>query len=397
MLKNLFNLKTEYCLMHKDVRVLTGEYSLEKHGFTKITSIDNHAHLPIGTLKDNALSLSRLNAWFVWRGIPKYRLGLLQLQSRLGIDDPRDLLEKEYALSISDTYWIKEKDDPVSYEKINFFDRDFDDFEFGKAMFAYYSPKAHSSARHTPNNVTCGYQKKAWFKRKNKLYLLKGGTPIVQMEPINEWLAAQIAKRLNLFAIPYKTEIYEENLVSVCRSFTDKNIDLVTAKSILTQYNAPKNTFQYPFYVELLKKHGVQEVERCLSDQMVLDYLLLNTDRHTQNMGVLIDANTNEWHCLAPVFDTGTGLGCLVNDDEVLLQEDKNKCELFNAKRFSHEQLVNFMLLNQYDFTTLNDLPRLFGEQLVKYQSLTNISNKRIEDTYTLFYKQLLKLKKYAK
>ena len=114
-------------------------------------------------------------------------------------------------------------------------------------------------------------------------------------------------------------------------------------------------------------------------------------------MGILVDANTNQWVGMAPVFDTGTGLGCLVEDDEILNEKHEKKCQLFNAKHFSHDALLKFIDFKQYDFSSLQKIPQEYGNQLVKYQPLTNISDKRIEDAYTLLYKQIIDLKHAAK
>lgn len=61
-------------------------------------------HLPAGCSPNGEFSLKALNHWFRWRGIPGYRVGLLQLQNRLQIDSPMELLDMEHALSVSDTY-----------------------------------------------------------------------------------------------------------------------------------------------------------------------------------------------------------------------------------------------------------------------------------------------------
>ena len=382
--------------MHKNIPVVQGTYSFSHHGFREITNIITPEHLPLGSVRDNQLSLHRLNHWLRWRGIPQYRVGLLQLESRLEIHDPLDLLEREYSLSVSDTYWLKNTDDKAEWDEINFFHRSFDQNGFGQAMFSTLNKPAGHYARHTPNNTTCGYHRKAWFRRQNDLYLLKGGSPFYQQEPINEWLASQVADLLGIHAVHYDVEIYENNIVSVCESTTDDNTDLITAGDILNIGTPPQDQFQLPYYISLLQKQGIQDAAGKISDMLVMDYLLMNSDRHNQNHGILVDAATMQWKDIAPVFDTGTGLGCLVSDDEMLSQETQNICELFNAKRFSHELLLSYIDFKRYDFTTLNNLPRAYGNKLVQYQQLSGISNKRIENAYRLFYRRINSLKRAA-
>lgn len=391
-----FRKKTEHVLMHANIPVIKGIYSFSQHGFREITCIYNSEHLPLGTIKNNQLSLKRLNHWIRWRGIPQYRVGLLQLESRLEIHDPLELLEREYSLSVSDTYWLKNVDDNTEWDDINFFHRSFDQNGFGQAMFSSLNKQAGHYARHTPNNTTCGYHRKAWFRRGNDLYLLKGGSPFYQQEPINEWLASQIAESLSIDAVHYDVEIYENNIVSVCKAMTNDHTDLVTAGDVLNVENFSSEQFQYAHYVKLLQKHGIENVAEKISDMLVMDYLLMNSDRHNQNHGILVDSSTMKWLDIAPVFDTGTGLGCLVTDNEILSQETQNNCELFNAKHFSHELLLQYINFKKYDLSSLNSLPRLYGEKLVQYQQLSGISNNRIENAYRLFYRRINRLKKAA-
>ena len=380
--------------MHGDLPVVQGTYSFSHHGFREISKIINSGHLPAGSVVDGKLSLKRLNHWIRWRGIPQYRVGLLQLESRLEIHDPLELLEREYSLSLSDTYWLKNTDDTVSWDDINFFHRSFDQNGFGQAMFSTINKHAGHYARHTPNNTTCGYHRKAWFRRNDTLYLLKGGSPFYQQEPINEWLASQVAERLGIHAVHYDVEIYENNIVSVCKAMTDDHTDLVTAGDVLNSGTPPSDQFQYAYYIQLLQNHGISFVAEKMSDMLVMDYLLMNTDRHNQNHGILIDASTMQWLDIAPVFDTGTGLGCLVADEKMLSQETQNNCELFNAKHFSHELLLPYILFKRYDFSALNDLPRDYGNKLVQFQQLSGISDARIEYAYRLFYRRINRLKK---
>lgn len=396
-MKLFFRKKPDYLLMHKEIPVLKGDYSFSEHGFCEVKEIIHPEHLPVGsTDPDGKLVLHNLNDWIRWRGIPSYRIGLYQLQSRLGIKDPLDLLEREYSLSISDTYWLKEENDNATWKEINFFHRGFDQSGFGQAMFSMISQKADHTARHTPNNTTCGYHRKAWFRRGEKLFLLKGGSPIYQQEPVNEWLASQIAKHLGMHAVSYETELYENNLVSVCRAMTDENTDLVPAKDIIRSSKFPDNEFQLPFYINELKKHGIKNPEKEINEMLIIDYLLMNSDRHSQNMAVLHNADTGEWISTAPVFDSGTGLGCLVSDEKILQEEHENKCQLLNAKSFSHELLLDYINLNSYDLTSLDDLPEQYGKKLVQYQPYTGITNRRINDAYKLLFKRIRSLKKEA-
>lgn len=393
----LFARNRTYILMHKDIPVLEGNYSPESHQFTEITDILNEKHIPIGVRKNDSVSLKRLNYWYMRRSIPGYRVGLAQFLNKLSVSHPMDLVEFTHAVSVSDTYWLKKENEDVTWDNVNFFHHSFAQNAFAKAMFSSFNEKAEDKARFTPNNNTAGFHRKAWLKREGSLYLLKGGYPFYQMEPVNEWIAGRLAENIGASSLAYETEVYENALVSVCPCFTDENTDLVTAEMILMECEKSENTDDLLVYMNALKKHGISDVSKKISDQMILDYLLMNTDRHAQNMGVCVDANTMEWKDTAPVFDTGTCLASLVKDDEILLPERYEECTLLNERNISFDHLLKYIDLSLYDFSSVLDLPREYGNRLVRYQSITHISDDRIEAAYTLFYKQLLKIRKLQK
>lgn len=390
-----FNKKKINYLMHKNIAVLKGEYSLSQHAFQNI-EILHPKHLPIGIMRGGKVSIEELNAWWQARSIPSDRLGLDGLLKRLHIEHPFDLIEEAYGLSLSDTYWIKNEEDTASWDAVNFFHHSFDDQGFASAMFSNTDQEIPDSAKKTPNNGTAGHSRKAWILAEQKHLLYKGGS-LYQQEPVNEWLASKIAEQLGLHAVKYETDIFENNLVSVCDRFTDENTDFVSCEYVLSSIHTHAYEMQYESYISALEKHGIQNARKYLSDQMILDYLLMNHDRHPNNMGIFVDANTNEWLDAAPVFDTGSSLGSNCKDDEILSKEHEDDCQLFNAKNMSYEVLLNYVLFDQYDFSSLTQLPVQYGNQLVKYQELTGITNERIENAYQLFYKRILSLKKAAR
>lgn len=73
---------------------------------------------------------------------------------------------------------------------------------------------------------------------------------------------------------------------NLLQCMTDENTDLVTAEMILMDCDAAgDHLHQLDDYIKELKKHGIENVEYKLSEQILLDYILLNTDRHSRNMG----------------------------------------------------------------------------------------------------------------
>ena len=390
----LFSRTKKYVLMHKDIQVARGDYDLSRHEFRKLTAVMKPEHMPVGTHMDSDVDLHRLNHWIRWRGIPDYRVGLDQLMDRLGVEAPTDLLDMEYALSVSDHYWLKPERDGSSYEDLNFFERSFNADGFGKAMFATVRAEAEESALHTPNNTLCGYHRKAWC-RGGKLYLLKGGSPWFQQEPVMEWLAALIGERLGMDVVHYETEMYEHQLVCVCENMLDLETDLVPADDVLRDSVREKGEFVLDYYLDILERHGLKDAVKATYDMMLMDYLLMNTDRHNQNFGILADADTGEWLKVAPIFDSGTCLGALKNEDDLAAVEEGFEYKLFHGKAVIEESYIRQVARAlKLDFTAIDDVPELLAAKLARHQGLTGIRNRRIEELSAMLSRRIELMKK---
>lgn len=61
------------------------------------------------------------------------------------------------------------------------------------------------------------------------------------------------------------------------------------------------------YVVDFVKEVTGLDIYDYLAKMLSFDALILNTDRHFHNIGVICDANTNEYR-LAPVFDNGNSL-----------------------------------------------------------------------------------------
>ena len=158
-----------------------------------------------------------------------------------------------------------------------------------------------------------------------------------------------------------------------------------------------KDEFWFNPYLNYLIDHGVPHAEKKLEDMLVLDYLMLNTDRHAQNLGVLLNADTMEYTGMAPVFDTGTGLGCLLKDKDIDTCEELENCQLFNARKMSHEKLIDMVTdLSRYDFTQLNGMDTEYERMLRKYQRVTSMTDRRIESVIKLLQRRIERIKQHA-
>lgn len=378
-------------LMNKNTEVLIAEYNEQLAVFTKIYEIKNIDYAPViinQTLKTNHNDISALTEWFKGRGIPDWRDDLDLLLSKLGVSTPNELLDKAFGLSLSDQYWIKPLNSRVKYKNINFFENDFNSADFTNATFSNSNDFNTKISLISPNNTTDGRLKKSWVIQNSKRYLLKGAYKNEVMQPFNEVLASKICERLNIKHTHYDLEIISDKVVSKCECFIDKDTELVPASQILN--NCHKNN-AYEEYIEILESHGINNVREKLEDMFILDYIMMNEDRHLNNFGIIRNINTLKWLDVAPIFDNGQSLNILdYNEKEIILNGQGRF--FYNVMDFD-DILKKVQDLNRYNIENLNGITEEFENLLHKYQSITKMTDRRIDKICTLLNSRTNKLK----
>lgn len=383
-------------LMNKNTEVLVAEYNTILKGFSELYDIKNINYAPLILYNEYRFSknydylLERLTEWFKGRGIPDWRDDLDLLLSKLNVSTPTELLDKAFGLSLSDQYWIKPYDSNIEYKDINFFDHDFEDSEFTNATFSNTRDNSTKISLISPNNTTDGRLKKTWIIENGKRYLLKGGYKNEVMQPFNEVLASMICERLGFYYVPYTLAVVKDKVVSKCECFIDKDTELVSAYQML--YKVCNKDNAYEDYIKILKEKGVSNARERMEDMFILDYLMLNEDRHLNNFGIIRNVETLEWSSVAPIFDTGQSLNILdYNDEDVVINGDGR---FFYDTRDFDTMLSHIQNINRYDLNKLDELVDEFEMLLTQYKDVTHMTDRRIHKICTLLYSRIQRLKR---
>ena len=64
----------------------------------------------------------------------------------------------------------------------------------------------------------------------------------------------------------------------------------------------------------LFEDHGIQNADEKVQKMMMLDYIMLNEDRHLNNYGIIHNVDTLKWVDVCPIFDTGRSNNCNVTE-----------------------------------------------------------------------------------
>ena len=387
-------------LMNKDKKVLVAEYDSGVGVFTRIYDVYNIEYAPyilksFYTKEDfnNTPFRTNLSKWFQGRGIPSWRDKLDLLLHRLDIIAPSELLDKAFGLSLSDQYWLKPYDSDIKYDDINFFDNDFDYTEFMEASLSLNSKTiASDESLKTPNNTTDGMLKKAWVIEDKTRYLLKGGYKNEILQPFNEVLASMICERLGFNHVTYTIDTYKDMVVSKCPCFITKDTELITAYQIRNDMKRHDSIEDYEDYVKLLEIKGIKDAREKLENMYILDFLIMNEDRHLNNFGIIRNVNTLEWLDIAPIFDNGQSLNIQdYNDEEVVIS---GHGRLFYEVKPFDEIIKVVKDIKRIDVSKLDGIVEEFDNLLHKYQHITKMTDRRINKLCILLNRQINKLKK---
>ena len=386
--------------MNKNTEILLTEYDSVSSTFTKIYEVYNILYAPYilknlyneKDFNDNSFRIN-LSKWFQGRGIPSWRDKLDILLHRLNIVAPSELLDKSFGLSLSDQYWLKPINTSISYDDINFFDNDFDYTEFLEASLSKNSNQVVNEASlNTPNNTTDGMLRKAWIIENGTRYLLKSGYKNELLQPFNEVLASEICDRLGFDHVKYTLDTYKDIVVSKCPCFITKNTELITCHQIRNNMDRYDSTKDYEEYIKILEEHGIVDARTQMENMFILDFLIMNEDRHLNNFGIIRDVNTLKWLKCAPIFDNGQSLNTLYYDENELHISGEGRF-FYEVKPF--DEIIKIVKnLKRIDINKLNDLPEWFDNLLHQYQNLTNFSDTRINKLCIILNRQINKLKK---
>ncbi|MEG0359825.1 MAG: HipA domain-containing protein, partial [Anaerorhabdus sp.] len=136
------------------------------------------------------------------------------------------------------------------------------------------------------------------------------------------------------------------------------------------------NDFQH--YLSILEKHNVPNAQEDLENMFIVDCLIMNTDRHMKNFGVIRNVETLSWERLTPIFDTGQSMNCHELAKNINFNDGYGKYFSNTNKKFS-TYLSNISNLERFDVSKLNGLDMQFNQILKKYQDYTEMTDDRIK------------------
>lgn len=303
----------KFVLMNREEELM--ELKFDAGDIVEIIHINNqNMHLLPEFLKKpikNGISRKEVATWWVGRQIPASRSGIKDLFWGLPPNTSiAELVEKSLGLSLSDQYWIRPSNMFIKWKDVNFFDNSFSE-DIGNLLV---TGGGFNGNLVSPDNTSDGNLKKRWKIIDGTRYLLKGSSNIVfQAEPFREVLAYNMTKALLEpfeaieYAVPYHIILSEgkkgNEFYSACPNFLDSQSEYVAFNQINNSHKIDNRTSPYEFYKKFYGNKGY-----LMDIMFLLDYIILNEDRHFGNFGLIRNAITGLYTSPAPIFDTGSSL-----------------------------------------------------------------------------------------
>ena len=217
----------------------------------------------------------------------------------------------------------------------------------------------------------------------NTLASLKFGIePLVELLTYHlcELMNLKVAKeRINLALIKYKKKEFL-TIVNISEDFKGKNKENMTHLFDFFEFKKVKqilknnNKLNYKEVIDMFKNQNVIDINYTDSEikilQMIIfDYIILNTDRHNENFGYLVEKSKRKFE-FAPIYDNGQSLLYDIEWDKV----DWNKVDISNPILYkSHLKTIEF---NNYFYKNLIEAEKLIYSKI----TLFGTNKKEIKD-----------------
>ena len=340
--------KTSYILMNKDVPML--EFHCQRNEFDEPEFFEDQ-----WLITSRPIGYHDLVAFLKQRRSPKHRKHIKQLLEQYGCDDLDVFLHTTHALSLNDTFWVREADSPLTWKDVSLYTGPFNEIVSESAFDGLVREKEPSPT--SPEFGTDGRYAKCWKHEAGNILLYKRGSTHYGLEPLSEYLAAQLSNRLCSGAVPYDIGYYHGNLISKCPLFTNETVGLVKASAVFYE-----EKITIPKLLTFFDGIGSGDAFRRMC---ILDAIILNADRHFGNFGVLFDTETLEIIGMAPAFDHNRSLLPELNNNQIVdsvcyLRHCKPKLGqdfILNARRLLTDSIRQDLIeLEDFKFQQHNEI-----------------------------------------
>lgn len=245
-----------------------------------------------------------LDGWLVSRAIDSHRPNsrLLKKALRLAERDDVSTVLSVHAVTVTDTYWIKEADSDLTWDDVRF-KKDYFSTLALKGDYGSFASAGASGKSHTQELTNIGSFEKCWRLKDGVWWLYKQADA---QELFSEYFISLLGKQLGFDMaeyVPCSDYVRPKIRAIRTRDFTDgASVNFEPLDAVMGE-----NVEDYIHTYDVLKQFG-QDIASDYVSIVFMDALCANPDRHSFNLGILRDVDTGKVLRLAPNFDNNMAL-----------------------------------------------------------------------------------------
>lgn len=276
-------------------------------------------------LSSRLLSLSRDNA--------KQIYAAFQIPQIDSIDNRVNICIKCKGVSIQDSYWIKEDSEETNWSYVNIRQNKLRDIV--DVSLSGFDPTFTTNSI-CPELTTKGLFRKGWIHLGSDLYMLKSDRTSNHVNTKMEILASDMLDCFEnvLDSIAYVGDIKETvegvEFISICKNFVEDDYSFVEAWEVMEYMDRINQDF---------RGYCLSQWGYLFASIPILDYIIVNTDRHTQNYGFLMNNDTGKLEQIAPLFD----FNCALIADYFKRDARDTLSQMFNTSETLRELAYKFL------------------------------------------------------
>lgn len=217
-----------------------------------------------------------------------------------GCDTLHAYLNNTYAVSLTDTFWVKPTWSSLLWKHVSPHRHPFNDAVASIALDGLGSQ--HVAAACSPEFTTDGTFAKCWIRENGTIKMLKRGSSDARnagLEPYSEYYASQIISNFTQHYVDYGLRTHKSRICSVCDCFTSERYGYLPYAAI------DNGNTDFLQVLDIMDKYGLADKARLM---FVVDAVIFNEDRHKNNFGFIVDNDKQEIVDMAPLFDHNISL-----------------------------------------------------------------------------------------
>ena len=247
--------------------------------------------------------------WWKERSVPLSREHVHEMLAGRGYSLPSEFLARNLGLSLTDYYWIRPVDSPLSWKDVNLYDNDFTD----NTLHWDNEDKGNDNGipHYSPNSTLLGDIEKSWAISNGIRYLIKGNRTAKSEESINEVIATHIHELQGFTHAEYsllKIKGKDYDYGCSCPIFTSQQKELISAYELMLSEERSYNMSYFEHLKNVCVHNGMDEDEyqKYFDYLLVTDYIMSQNDRHFNNIAFIRDADTLKLTTASPIYDSGS-------------------------------------------------------------------------------------------